>query len=82
MSKLIILIFSVMNYFSDFDMSLLTLTLKDFKLFINEKKYNSIYKQNAFTEIQNMDLPLNKYFINSSHNTYLTQDQLFGTFIY
>jgi hypothetical protein len=52
--------------------------LSDFKLYLNDKRYNNIYNQDMLHEAQNMDLPATKYFMYSSHNTYLTKDQLFG----
>jgi len=54
--------------------------LNDFKLYLNDKRYNSIYNQNMLHEEQSGDYPVNKYFMYSSHNTYLTKDQLFGKY--
>lgn len=43
-----------------------------------DKRLNNIYDLNAFEESDNMNYPLNDYFIFSSHNTYLMKHQLFG----
>lgn len=37
-----------------------------------------IFKEECKTVYQDMDQPLNDYFISSSHNTYLISDQLVG----
>lgn len=52
--------------------------LSDFKLFLSDRHYNSVFNLDKLNEPHNMDLPATKYFMFSSHNTYLTKDQLFG----
>lgn len=64
--------------FKGIDMNSLQMSLIDFKQFLNDKRYNNIYNTGLFTEEINEDYPLHRYFMYSSHNTYLTKDQLFG----
>jgi len=52
--------------------------LFEFKNFITDKQINNIYNTNAFEICDDMNYPLNDYFIFSSHNTYLTNHQLYG----
>ena len=67
--------------FKGIDISSLQMSLIDLKQFLNDKSYNNIYNTGLFTEEINGDYPLHRYFMYSSHNTYLTKDQLFGTLI-
>eukprot|EP01135_Chromosphaera_perkinsii_P001020 Nk52_evm34s156 gene=Nk52_evmTU34s156 len=53
------------------------LSLKGFKEFLLSVD-NHIYNYDYLAEFQPMDLPLSNYYINSSHNTYLTGHQLRG----
>ena len=70
--------FSLNLLFSGVDLSSLRMKLSDFKLYLNDKRYNNIYNESMLHEQLIEDYPLNKYFLYSSHNTYLTKDQLFG----
>lgn len=56
-----------------------TLSFRDFVNFLIDKTYNSVFNQQKFGIHQNMDLPINDYFIYSSHNTYLTGKQMIGS---
>jgi phosphatidylinositol phospholipase C delta len=56
----------------------LKLNLSEFKQFLVNKKYCNVYNVESFEVEQNMDRPLNEYLIFSSHNTYLTNHQLYG----
>jgi phosphatidylinositol phospholipase C delta len=68
-----------LNFFKDVDLNnVMKLSLSGFKLFLNDKNYNDVYNTNRLYEKHNKDLPVNKYFMFSSHNTYLTKDQIFG----
>jgi Ca2+-binding EF-hand superfamily protein len=60
------------------DEKLLWLTLEEFKNFITNKKFFNIYDFDSINIKQDMNRPLNEYFIYSSHNTYLTNHQLYG----
>ena len=53
------------------------LSLSGFKEYLLSFE-NRIYNEDYLSEYQPMDLPLTDYFINSSHNTYLTGHQLKG----
>ena len=48
----------------------------DFCRFLNSPKYNGVSKPSVADVNADMTLPLVNYFINSSHNTYLSGDQL------
>ncbi|OAF65631.1 hypothetical protein A3Q56_06631, partial [Intoshia linei] len=52
-------------------------TIDGFTRFLSSYKCH-IFNNESSVVYQNMDQPLSHYFINSSHNTYLTQDQLKG----
>jgi Ca2+-binding EF-hand superfamily protein len=57
----------------------LEINLEEFKSLIYCKKLNNIINLNNEDIIDDMNLPLNDYFIFSSHNTYLTGHQIYGT---
>jgi Ca2+-binding EF-hand superfamily protein len=54
------------------------LNFREFVNFLIDKNSNSIYNQDLFAIHQNMKLPLNDYYIYSSHNTYLKGSQIHG----
>jgi len=54
------------------------LSFREFVNFLIDKSYNSIYNHDLFSLHQNMNLPINDYFIYSSHNTYLEGNQMIG----
>ena len=53
----------------------LSINLEEFKKFIYDKNYTTIYDIDKMHSYQDMNRPLYHYFINSSHNTYLTGHQ-------
>ncbi len=53
-------------------------SFQGFVNFLNDKSQH-IYNSNCEKVYQNMDLPIFSYYVNSSHNTYLTGDQLTST---
>lgn len=55
-----------------------TLSFRDFVNFLMDKSYNLIIDQKRFGIHMNMNYPMNDYFIYSSHNTYLTGNQMYG----
>ena len=55
----------------------LELTLREFNNMLNSPQL-SVYKFEKFIEELDMDKPLTDYFINSTHNTYITGHQLTG----
>jgi len=57
----------------------LKLNFREFVNLLVDRNINSIYNHSFFGIHQNMDLPLNQYYIYSSHNTYLTGNQMVGT---
>ena len=54
------------------------LSFREFVNFLIDKSYNSIYNYDLFAVHQNMNFPINEYFIYSSHNTYLEGNQMIG----
>lgn len=54
------------------------MNLEQFKIFISNRCLSSVYDIQKFDKEHDMTYPLNKYFINSSHNTYITHHQLYG----
>lgn len=54
------------------------LSFREFVNFLIDKSYNSIYNFDLFPLHQDMNKPLNEYFIHSSHNTYLEGNQMIG----
>jgi phosphatidylinositol phospholipase C delta len=61
----------------DEELSKVGLTLQQFKILLTDNNYSTILANERLFEI-NMDRPLNDYFIWSSHNTYLTGNQLYS----
>lgn len=64
--------------FTQDELDLLTINKVSFKSIIFNKVYTSIIHHSHRINLQNMNLPLYNYFINSSHNTYLSGHQLIG----
>ena len=64
-----------MTEFNDEDKDNINKLRLNFREFVNvlvDRNINSVYNHDLFAIHQDMDLPLNQYFIYSSHNTYLT----------
>ncbi len=55
------------------------LTLEEFNIYLIDKQINSVFNYKEFDKIDDMNHPLGDYFIYSSHNTYLTKHQLYGS---
>jgi Ca2+-binding EF-hand superfamily protein len=55
------------------------LTLEEFNIYLIDKQINSIFNYKEMDKIDDMNQPLGDYFIYSSHNTYLTKHQLYGS---
>ena len=71
-----------MNTFNEEDKETINNLKINFREFVNiliDRNINSVYNNDFFSIHQNMDLPLIDYFIFSSHNTYLTGNQMIGT---
>lgn len=64
--------------FTQDELDLLTINRVSFQSIIFNKVYTSIIHHSHRINLQNMNLPLYNYFINSSHNTYLSGHQLIG----
>jgi len=54
------------------------LSFREFVNFLIDRSYNTIFNHDLFPLHQNMNLPINDYFIYSSHNTYLVGNQMIG----
>ena len=60
------------------EQEILCLNLEGFKFVLYNNLYTSIINHSHKLEEENMSLPLYNYYINSSHNTYLSGHQLYG----
>ena len=53
--------------------------LDEFKVLIYDKLLTNVFKTERSENFQDMNKPLNDYYIFSSHNTYLTGHQIYGS---
>lgn len=66
------------NEVTEREMNNISMKLNEFKLFLHSN-LTSVYNREVMNMQQDMSRPLNDYFINSTHNTYITGHQLSGS---
>jgi phosphatidylinositol phospholipase C beta len=65
--------------FDEEEANLLKLHLNEFKVLLYDKNFTNVIDTDRLMTMQDMSRPMYQYFINSSHNTYLSGHQLYGS---